>query len=110
MSCVDTGPFNGGVYNDPTILRPNITGGEANKLELTNTTINGSVTLDKTAATQIMQAIQEQDPVLVSNKPASSAGNELPTAIIGEDRSTLLGKPAGFIKVGAYMVPVYRAE
>lgn len=110
MSCVDTGPFNGGVYNDPTVINPTITNGTATNIELKSSTISGGVTVDKTSAGNILQALQEQDPVLVVNKPTASTGNELPTDIIGEDRSTLMGKPAGFIKFGSYMVPVYRAE
>ena len=110
MSCTETGPFVGGVYSDASIINSTITGGEASSMKLTNTTLEGSVKVDSSVATQLMQAIQEQTPVMVTNKPASSTEDNLPTTIIGEDRSQLLGKPAGFIKIGAYMVPVYRAE
>ncbi len=110
MSCVDTGPFNGGVYNDPTIINPSVTGGTASNVELKSATLTGGVSVDSTTAIQLLQAIQEQNPAFLSNKPQSSVGQDLPTTIVGEDRSELLGKPAGFVKFGAYMVPVYRAE
>lgn len=110
MSCVDTGPFNGGVYNDPTVINPSITNGTATNIELKSSSLTGGVTVDNTTATQLMQAIQEQNPVFLANNPKSSTGADLPTNIVGEDRSVVLGKPAGFVKFGAYMVPVYRAE
>lgn len=110
MSCVDTGPFNGGVYNDPTVISPAVTGGTATGMELKGATLTGGVSLDATSATQLLSALQEQTPVFVSNNPKSTSGTDLPTEVIGDDRSQLLGKPAGFIKLGAYMVPVYRAE
>lgn len=110
MSCVDTGPFNGGVYNDPTVINPDITNGTATNIELKSATLTGGVSVDNTTANQLMQAIQEQNPVFLANNPKSSTGTDLPTTVVGEDRSELLGKPAGFVKFGAYMVPVYRAE
>lgn len=110
MSCVDTGPFVGGVYNDPTVINPSITNGTATNVELRSSSITGGVNVDSITANQLMQAIQEQTPAFVSNKPQASTGTDLPTEIVGEDRSQVLGKPAGFFKFGAYMVPVYRAE
>jgi hypothetical protein len=32
---------------------------------------------------------------------------ELPTSVVG-DRSALLGKPAGYIKIKGYLIPVYK--
>jgi hypothetical protein len=110
MSCVDTGPFNGGVYNDSTIINPDITKGTATNIEIKSSSLTGGVSVDNITANQLMQAIQEQNPVFLADKPQSSTGTDLPTEIVGEDRSQVLGKPAGFIKLGSYMVPVYRAK
>lgn len=99
MSCTNTGPFDGGTYNNPYVVDPQVTGGE----------FHGPVTLDNAAATSVLNALQELDPVMVSDDPKSSEGEALPEKIIGEDRSALMGRPAGFIKLGGYMIPVYRA-
>lgn len=105
MSCTNTGPFDGGTYNNPYVTDPQVTGGS-----FQNASVSGPVTLDSAAAASILSAVQELDPVLVTDDPKSSEGEALPETIIGEDRSALLGKPAGFIKLGGYMVPVYRAQ
>lgn len=105
MSCSNTGPFDGGTYIGPHVTDPAVTGGE-----FTNPSVKGGVTLDKAAATAILNALQELDPTAVTDAPAASTGDDLPTRIIGEDRSALLGKPAGFIKLGSFMIPYFRAQ
>lgn len=105
MSCMNTGPFDGGTYNEPVVVNPQVTGGQ-----FENATVNGPVTMDSAAADSVLKALQELDPVLVTDDPKSSDGQDLPEKIIGEDRSALLGCPAGFIKLGAYMIPVFRAQ
>ena len=103
MSCTDTGPFDGGTYNDPIVTNPEVTGGT-----FTNPSVSGTVTLTESAAQSLLAALQELDPVAVTDDPLSNSGEDLPTDIIGEDRSVLMGKPAAFIKLGSYVIPVYR--
>jgi len=105
MACNDSGPFEGGTYINPVINEPTVTGGTFKGISLTD-----SITVDSQVASQLLQSIQEATPVMVTNDPKQTTGDDLPGAIVGEDRSVLLGKPAGFIKLGAYMIPVYRAE
>lgn len=110
MSCTDSGPFDGGTYNQPIVNDPQVTGGTFTNPKVSGAELTGNVTLDAAAAKAIMEAVQEQDPVAVADEPAVSYGDDLPTDIIGEDRSVLLGKPAHFIKCGAFMIPVFRAQ
>lgn len=105
MSCTDAGPFVGGTYINPVINEPTVSGGSFKGIKLTD-----SVSLDANVASQLLQAIQEASPVMVTDDPKKSTGDDLPAAIVGEDRSVLLGKPAGFIKLGGYMIPVFRAK
>lgn len=105
MSCSNTGPFDGGTYNDPHVTNPTVTGGE-----FTNPSVKGGVTLDRAAATAILNALQELDPTAVTDEPVATTEESLPTRIIGEDRSALLGRPAGFIKLGSFMVPYFRPQ
>jgi len=99
MSCGDTGPFDGGVYNNPTV----------NDGTLNNSKLTGSVELDKNAATNILEALQEQSPQAVTDSPKSNTGEALPTIIVGEDRTVILGKPFKWIKCGDGMIPVFKA-
>lgn len=110
MSCTDSGPFDGGTYNDPVINNPVITGGESTGATLNNPSINGSVSLDTAAAQSILNAVQEVEPVQVVAHPAQTDAESLPTVMIGEDRSVVLGKPAGFLKLGSFIIPYYRPE
>ena len=105
MSCGNTGPFDGGTYNDPVVVNPEVTGGS-----FASPAVTGTVTLDAAAAASLLAALQELTPEAVTDQPTSSEGEELPTGIIGEDRSVLLGKPMQFIKIGSLMIPAYRAQ
>lgn len=105
MSCTDEGPFDGGVYNNPQINDPEINGGKA-----TNLTLDGSVNATDTAATSLVRLIQEVSPAAVTNSPKQSEGTDVPTIIVGEDRTVILGKPFKWIKCGDGMIPVFRAE
>ena len=88
MSCADIGPFEGGVYNDPKINNPDVDGGT-----LTSPTINGIVNLDTAAARSLLEATQEISPVAVTDNPKQSEATDVPTIIVGEDRTVILGKP-----------------
>ena len=105
MSCTDEGPFDGGVYNNPQINDPQVNGGR-----LYNPTLDGGVTLSTTAAQSILEALQEVPPSAVTNTPKQSEATDVPTIIVGEDRTVILGKPFKWIKCGDGMIPVFRAE
>ena len=105
MSCADIGPFEGGVYNDPKINNPDVDGGT-----LTSPTINGIVNLDTAAARSLLEAPQEISPVAVTDNPKQSEATDVPTIIVGEDRTVILGKPFKWIKCGDGMIPVFRKE
>lgn len=57
MSCTNTGPFDGGTWNNAVIVNPEITGGTIANSTLTNISITGAVNLDDTAAVSILDAI-----------------------------------------------------
>lgn len=105
MSCTDVGPFDGGIYVEPQIQQ-----GTVISSTIENSTIQGTVTLDNTAATSILEALQEQSPTVITDAPRQNDGNELPTTIVGQDRTVVMGKPAAFMKFGNYMIPMYLAE
>ena len=95
MSCADVGPFDGGVYNDPKINNP---------------TVDGVVNLDTAAARSLLEAAQEVSPIAVTDSPKQSEATDVPTIIVGEDRTVILGKPFKWIKCGDGMIPVFRKE
>ena len=105
MSCVDTGPFEGGVYNNPQINNPKVTDGT-----FTNATLDGDVKLTSTSAKALLEGIQEVSPTAVTDNALDSDGTDLPTVIVGEDRTVVLGKPFKWIKCGDGMIPVFRKE
>jgi hypothetical protein len=108
MTCSDRGPFDGGTYNNPTIVAPEITNGTAVGMTLDAGTITGGVTLDERTAADIANAVFSSHKTVSSSVPYKSEGLDVPTSIIGEDRTQVLGKPAGYIEVGDYLIPVYR--
>lgn len=103
MSCTDVGPFDGGVYNNPQINEPEINGGK-----ITNTTLDGSVNMTASAAKAVAEILQEVSPAAVTDAPKQSEGTDVPTIIVGEDRTVILGKPFKWIKCGDGMIPVFR--
>lgn len=105
MSCTDQGPFEGGTYTEPTILNPKVNGGEFNQPSVT-----GEVKVDNTAAYTLLAALQEVEAAAVTNEPKKSEGTDVPTIIVGEDRTVILGKPFKWIKLGSVMIPAFRAE
>lgn len=105
MSCTDVGPFDGGIYNDPQINDPQIIHGVAEGI-----TLEGNTQLDEMTASNILKQIQALNPETVTDDPRATDGTDLPTTIVGEDRSVVLGKPAGFFRLGGFMIPFYRAE
>lgn len=116
MACTNTGPFDGGTYNNPVIVNPEVTGGEIANSELTNVSISGAITLDDAATQSIQDALCETIADCVGSvsgdTPASSVAEEganvLPTTIVGEDRSQLLGKPVVYLEVAGYLIPAYK--
>ena len=103
MSCADSGPFDGGTYNNPVIVEPTVTGGE-----FTNPTLDGAVHMTPAAAQTMLADLQEVSPIPESGKPQELLGEELPTMIVGEDRTVILGKPFKWIKCGDGCIPVFR--
>lgn len=103
MSCLETGPFDGGTYNDPTVNNPTVSGGT-----LANPTLDGSVTMTESAASSVLSAMQEMSPAAVTDDPKQSSADDLPAIIVGEDRTVILGKPFKWIKCGDGMIPVFR--
>ena len=55
----------------------------------------------------VMQAISNSNPAAFGNPQAASDGDDLPTAVHGT-RDALLGKPDAWMKMGDYVVPLYR--
>ena len=105
MSCTDVGPFDGGVYNEPQINNPQVNGGT-----ITNGTLDGTVSLTASAAQSVLESLQEVAPAAVTDSPKQSEATDVPTIIVGEDRTVILGKPFKWIKCGDGMIPVFRKE
>lgn len=100
-------PVHGGTFDSVTLNDPTITGGTATSTTLVGATLQGAVTLDAAAAQSVREAILEVNPTVVSDDPKTSDTGVLPTEVIG-DAAQLLGKPAGFFKLGDFMVPYYK--
>lgn len=105
MSCADTGPFDGGTYNSPTINEATI-----KDSTLSGASLTGSVALDSNAAKNVLETLQELSPTALTDNPKQSTDTDVPTIIVGEDRTVILGKPFKWIKCGDGMIPVFRAE
>ena len=125
MSCGELGPIEGGLIKNSTIQNSTITGSEftggevrssdLNSCHLKNLascdapsarTIAGAVAGDETAAGAIAEAIAGQNPAAFANPAAATASSELPTYMYGS-RDAVLGKPAAWMQVGDYVIPVY---
>lgn len=50
MSCMPTGPFDGGTWNDPTIINPVMINGKSTDLEVSGLRITNNVFIDDAAA------------------------------------------------------------
>lgn len=91
----------------------------------TDTTLNGTTHIDGELVlgdevlgnlcaqlqTCIRTAIEEWlklTPVAAADQPATTIQDELPTSIIG-GRDALLGKPDGFIRIGDWQIPAWKA-
>ena len=125
MSCGELGPIEGGLIKNSTIQNSTITGSEftggevrssdLNSCHLKNLascdapsarTIAGAIAGDETAAGAIAGAIADQNPAAFANPAAAAAAPELPTYMYGS-RDAVLGKPAAWMQVGDYVIPVY---
>lgn len=125
MSCGELGPIEGGLIKNSTIQNSTITGSEftggevrssdLNSCHLKNLascdapsarTIAGAIAGDETAAGAIAEAVAGQNPAAFANPAAAAAAPELPTHMYGS-RDAVLGKPAAWMQVGDYVIPVY---
>ena len=106
MSCTNNGPIQGGL-----ITESRITDSKISDSTITNSTFdNGGVRLDEESATDIAAATADKvlNTLEVSGADiAPAAKMELPTSVVG-DRSALMGKPAGYIRIKGYLIPVYK--
>ena len=125
MSCGELGPIEGGLIKNSTIQNSTITGSEFTGGEvrasdlvscnLKNTascddasarTIADAIAGDETASGAIADAIAGSNPAAFANPAAAVAAPELPTYMYGS-RDAVLGKPAAWMQVGDYVIPVY---
>lgn len=125
MSCGELGPIEGGLIKNSTIQNSTITGseftgGEVRASDLVSCnlknlascdpasarTIANAVANDETASGAIAEAIAGQNPAAFANPAAAVAAPELPTYMYGS-RDAVLGKPAAWMQVGDYVIPVY---
>ena len=63
--------------------------------------------LGGSGSSSVMQAISNSNPAVYGNPQAASDGDDLPTAVHGT-RDALLGRPDAWMKLGDYVVPLYR--
>lgn len=125
MSCGELGPIEGGLIKNSTIQNSTITGSEftggevrssdLNSCHLKNLascdaasarTIAGAIAGDETAAGAIADAVAAQNPAVFASPATAAAAPELPTYMYGS-RDAVLGKPAAWMQVGDYVIPVY---
>lgn len=125
MSCGELGPIEGGLIKnstiqDSTITGSEFTGGTVRSSDLVSCslknlascdsssarTIANAIAGDGTAAGSIAEAIAGQNPASFANPAAATATSELPTYMYGS-RDAVLGKPAAWMQVGDYVIPVY---
>lgn len=66
-----------------------------------------SAILGGSGSGSVMQAISNSNPAAFGNPQAASDGDDLPMAVHGA-RDALLGKPDAWMKLGDYVVPLYR--
>lgn len=57
MSCMPTGPFDGGTWNDPTIINPVIINGKSTDLEVSGLRITNNVFIDDASAQALAKAL-----------------------------------------------------
>ena len=125
MSCGELGPIEGGLIKDSTIQDSTIvnsdstggtiTGAVLESCELKTLascdsasarTIAGAIADDETAIRAIAEAISNANPAAFANPAAATATSELPTYMYGS-RDAILGKPAAWMQMGDYVIPVY---
>ena len=125
MSCGELGPIEGGLIKDSTIQDSQlvncdstggtITGATLESCTLENLagcdaesarTIASAIADDSTAAGAIADAIAGANPSAFASPAAAVAAPELPTYMYGS-RDAVLGKPAAWMQVGDYVIPVY---
>ena len=125
MSCGELGPIDGGLIKNSTIQNSTITGseftgGEVRASDLVSCnlknlascdpasarTIADAIAGDETASGAIAEAISGANPAAFANPAAAVAAPELPTHMYGS-RDAVLGKPAAWMQVGDYVIPVY---
>ena len=125
MSCGELGPIEGGLIKNSTIQDSTITGSEftggvvrasdlvscdlknlASCDDASARTIAGAIAGDETASGAIAEAVAGQNPASFANPAAAAAAPELPTYMYGS-RDAVLGKPAAWMQVGDYVIPVY---
>ena len=126
MSCGELGPIEGGLIKNSTIQDSTVTGSEftggevrssdLNSCHLKNLascdapsarTIAGAIGGDAAAAGAIAEAISDSNPAAFASPVAKAAAPELPTYMYGS-RDAVLGEPAAWMKMGDYVIPVYR--
>jgi hypothetical protein len=110
MSCTNNGPIQGGLITESRIADSKISDSEITNSTFDNGAITGGVRLDEESATDIAAATADKvlNTLEVSGADIVPAAKmELPTSVVG-DRSALMGKPAGYIKIKGYLIPVYK--
>lgn len=110
MSCTNNGPIQGGLITESRIADSKISDSTITNSTFDNGAVTGGVRLDEESATDIAAAVADKvlNTLEMSGADiAPAAKMELPTSVVG-GRSALLGKPAGYIKIKGYLIPVYR--
>ena len=93
------------VANDDTAIRDIADGIAGNEDAVRD--IANAIASDSEAAGAIAEAISDANPASFSNPAAAVAAPELPTYMYGS-RDAVLGEPAAWMKMGDYVIPVYR--
>ena len=116
MSCGELGPIEGGLIKnstiqDSTVTGSEFTGGEVRSSDLNSCHLKNLASCDapsaRTIAGAIAEAISDSNPAAFASPVAKAAAPELPTYMYGS-RDAVLGEPAAWMKMGDYVIPVYR--
>lgn len=109
--------MDGGTLTNVHIFNSEFVNGYITNSILSNVKLTDNITIDDAAAqalvSQICGLIKEcvaplVEVITTTGAPKDTISGELPTTVIGDDRTKLLGAPIIWIEMGGYIVPAYK--
>lgn len=106
MSACDREDVISGGFIEDSTLRDNVGyNNEFTDTVLTNTELKGSVSIDRTASKEIVEQLCEDIKACVAKAvavgtPRSLESGDIPTTIVGEDFTVIMGRPFAWVESG----------